>query len=92
MLSRRIGMFHVMMDDDDSDKDFYKVLNALKFIPYKVEYLYSRGLFQYEGFSPLFDEILVGDAIPYYDVIATTDKNKNVTVEVINKDNKKDKE
>jgi hypothetical protein len=34
-----------------------KMLKSLSFIPTKVEFLFDRYIFQYTGFSPLFEEV-----------------------------------
>lgn len=62
------------------------VLCKMKFVPFRVEHDFMRNYFVYEGWSPLFKEVVLGDVIPTYKIVLTKKSAQaelNVSVEEI---------
>lgn len=47
-----------------------KILAALEFVPFKVEFEFSNDAFAYTGWSPKFRELDWGEFVPYYKILA----------------------
>ncbi len=83
-LDNRIGKFFV--DRELVDKNFYKVLNGLNFIPLSVNFLTYLNGFEYMGHSPQFDVIQDGEFIPVYDITCRRNKHEEITTVLAKRD------
>lgn len=62
-----------------SPDQFAEVLSMLEFVPLRVEHMVAHNNFEYEGLSPLFDEVKpVGScyAVPHYNIDMETTNGK----------------
>ena len=75
--SRRMGRFYIAYDIVMSEK-VWPVLAKMKFVPLRVEFLATKNMFEYDGISPMFDPIELGQIIPVYDI--TVGLEEEVTV------------
>lgn len=48
-----------------------EIFCKMKFVPFRVEHNFMGNYFVYEGWSPLFKEVVLGDVIPMYRVVLT---------------------
>lgn len=80
MLERRIGKFYVSRDAVWSG-DFLPVLKALDFIPMRAEYLDYKNVFEYIGYSPLFEVKKIGDEVSEYEIIVHKTEDGSLSVE-----------
>ena len=79
----RIGKFYISdylveQLSDQVAQAFFEV----KFIPLRVEYLWSKGSFLMEGFSPKFSEVKEGEEIPFYNIIVNDLQEGKISVSI----------
>ena len=60
-----------------------RILRAISFVPVRVEYLWSRAAFEYEGLSPHFRERTKGECVPAYKVEVLTDNGEVAVIELV---------
>ena len=74
MTKLNLGVFEVSMPlIKETPNEVAELLGALKFVPTRVELLFNKMAFRYEGLSPRFPEIQLGEAIPEYEIKVTRD-------------------
>ena len=66
-MKRNLGKFYINLNAMD-DSRINEVLTQLDFIPVKVDYSFDVIGYEYTGFSPLFRETLVNEAVPEYHI------------------------
>lgn len=77
----KTGRFRFDISTMASDRGlevFAKALAYVLFVPIKIERLDiasgpTGGIYQYTGFSPLFDEVREGEPVPEYELFTTVD-------------------
>lgn len=73
MKERRFGKFYVS-ENFTEDADLFAILQEMKFIPYRVEYLAYELRFEYIGYSPLFEPLKELEATPFYNIKITDNR------------------
>ena len=72
--TRRIGKFYIS-DFFLAQSEAEIVFTSLKFIPYRVEFLWDKKIMQYIGLSYLFDEIPFSEETPEYNIILHSERD-----------------
>ena len=65
----RVGKFYVYMQNEEQYLKTSKALWTMKFVPFRVEYLFIENRFEFVGYSPRFDEVPLGEITPTYKII-----------------------
>ncbi len=68
----RIGRFEVSQSLLESN-ELPEFLAWLRFVPLRAEYMYHRGVMEYHGLSPKFDEVNYGASAPTYSISVSMD-------------------
>lgn len=69
-MKRRYGRFTVQAHMvEDHPEEFARILWEMKFVPMRVERIYSNYGFDYIGYSPMFAEVPEGMVCPDYELV-----------------------
>lgn len=80
---RRIGKFYLAdyLIRNQSDS-VAQALWEMKFVPLRVEHLWSNRKFLMEGFSPKFSEVKEGMEIPFYEIVINDLQEGEISISV----------
>ena len=72
---RRMGKFYVN-NALHEDHEFYKVLQSIEFVPYRVEFLGYDNSIEMIGTSPFFEPLEQGIEVPVYNLEVSFDEDE----------------
>ena len=75
---RRFGRFTISAKDLTKPYSCGTALGIMRFIPLKVEYLYYKDALDCTGWSPMFEYVNEGEAIPEYAIHLKSDSSGNI--------------